>query len=116
MSLTVAPGAGFLDRAADPQQLPAWLTAADIEVFATGLRTNGLRGPFSWYRNIDRNWALLAPFQGAKVTAPALFIAGARDSVIASPIGRGAVDTLHVSVPNLRTKVVLPGAGHWIQQ
>jgi len=36
--------------------------------------------------------------------------------VIASPLGRRALDTLHVSVPNLRTKVILPGAGHWIQQ
>ena len=80
------------------------------------LRTNGLRGPFSWYRNIDRNWALLAPFQGAKVTPPALFVAGARDAVIASPMGRGALDALQQSVPNLREKLLIPAAGHWIQQ
>jgi pimeloyl-ACP methyl ester carboxylesterase len=115
-ALMVAPGRGFLGGAPDPKSLPPWLSEADIAVYAAAFRNSGFRGPFSWYRNIDRNWALLAPFQGAKVTPPALFIAGARDSVIASPIGRGALDTLHVSVPNLRTKVVLPGAGHWIQQ
>ena len=116
MSMTVAPGAGFLDRAEDPQQLPSWLSAQDIEVYAAGLRTHGLRGPFSWYRNIDRNWALLAPFQGAKVLPPALFIAGARDAVIASPMGRGALESLQQGVPNLRDRVLIPGAGHWIQQ
>ena len=31
-------------------------------------------------------------------------------------MGRGALDKLEESVPNLRDKVLLPGAGHWIQQ
>ena len=77
---------------------------------------DGLRGPFNWYRNIDRNWALLAPFQGAKITPPALFIAGERDAVIATPMGRAALDKMEESVPNLRGKVLVQGAGHWIQQ
>ena len=116
VSLMVPPGSGFLDRAANPATLPAWLSEADIEVFATAFRKNGLRGPFNWYRNIDRNWALLAPFQGALVRPPALFIAGTRDGVIASPMGRKALETLAESVPNLRDKVLIPGGGHWIQQ
>jgi pimeloyl-ACP methyl ester carboxylesterase len=116
MSLNVPAGAGFLDRAIDPPTLPAWLSEADIEVFAAAFRKNGLRGPFNWYRNIDRNWALLAPFQGAKVRPPALFIAGTRDAVIASPMGRKALETLAENVPNLRETVLIPGAGHWIQQ
>jgi len=116
MSLMVPPGAGFLDGSSDPATLPPWLSDADIDVYAASFRKNGMRGPFSWYRNIDRNWALLAPFQGARVTPPALFIAGARDGVIATPMGRAALDNLAQSVPNLRDKVIVPGAGHWIQQ
>ena len=116
MSLMVPPGGGFLDRSPDPVTLPPWLSDADVEVYAAAFRKNGFRGPFSWYRNIDRNWALLAPFQGAKVTPPALFIAGTRDAVIASPMGRAALDKLEEGVPNLRDKVLVPGAGHWIQQ
>ena len=85
-------------------------------MYAAAFRKNGLRGPFNWYRNIDRNWALLAPFQGAKVMPPALFIAGDRDGVITTAMGRRALDTLAASVPNLREKVLIPGAGHWIQQ
>lgn len=116
MSLTVPPGAGFLDRAADPDTLPPWLSEQDVDVFAAAFRRNGMRGPFNWYRNIDRNWALLAPFQGARVMPPALFIAGTRDAVIDSPMGRGALDRLAAGVPNLRAKVMIDGAGHWIQQ
>jgi pimeloyl-ACP methyl ester carboxylesterase len=115
-SLMVPAGSGFLDRTVDPTELPAWLSPADIAVYASAFRRNGMRGPFNWYRNIDRNWALLAPFQGAKVTPPALFIAGTRDAVIASPMGRGALDNLAASVPNLREQVLIAGAGHWIQQ
>lgn len=116
MGLNVPLGEGFLDRASDPAVLHAWLSDADVEVFAAAFRRNGMRGPFNWYRNIDRNWALLAPFQGANVQPPALFIAGTRDGVIASPIGRNALDTLAGSVPRLRDKVLIEGAGHWIQQ
>jgi pimeloyl-ACP methyl ester carboxylesterase len=116
MSLSLEPGAGFLDRSIDPAELPAWLDEADVETYAASFRKNGLRGPFNWYRNIDRNWALLAPFQGAQVTPPALFIAGTRDAVIVSPLGRAALDALEKSVPRLRQMVMIPGAGHWIQQ
>jgi len=115
-SLNVPAGGGFLDRLIDPPELPAWLSEDDIRVYAASFRKNGLRGPFNWYRNIDRNWALLAPFQGAKVTPPALFVAGTLDGVIASPMGRAALETLAASVPNLRETVLIPGGGHWIQQ
>ena len=115
-SLRVPRDAGFLDRLVDPPKLPAWLKAADIAEYAASFRKTGLRGAFSWYRNIDRNWTLTAPFQGAKVSVPALFIAGTRDAVIASPMGKGALETLADHVPKLREKVLITGAGHWIQQ
>jgi pimeloyl-ACP methyl ester carboxylesterase len=115
-ALMVDPARGFLGGAPDPATLPQWLSEADIEVYAAAFRKSGFRGPFSWYRNIDRNWALLAPFQGAKISPSALFIAGTRDSVIASPMGRDALESLDVNAPNLRGKLLIPGAGHWIQQ
>jgi pimeloyl-ACP methyl ester carboxylesterase len=116
LSLKVPPGQGFLDGSDDPAELPAWLSEADVEIYAAAFRRSGLRGPFNWYRNIDRNWALTAPFQGAKVLPPALFIAGTRDGVIASAMGRKHLEQLGDSVPNLRDKVLIEGGGHWIQQ
>jgi pimeloyl-ACP methyl ester carboxylesterase len=116
LSLNVPPGKGFLEGSVEPAELPAWLSEADVEVFAAAFRKSGLRGAFNWYRNLDRNWALMAPFQGAKVQPPALFIAGTRDGVIASPMGRKHLEQLGDSVPKLRDKVLIEGAGHWIQQ
>ena len=114
--LSVPPGRGFLDQALEPAALPQWLTEADIGEFAAGFRENGFRGPFNWYRNFERNWKVTAPFQGARVTRPALFIAGERDEVITSVIGARSVPMLGKSVPELRETVLIPGAGHWIQQ
>lgn len=117
LGLMVAPGCGFLDGREDPgARLPAWLSAADIEVYAQAFRRSGFRGGFNWYRNLDRNWVLTAPFQGAKIRPPALFVAGTRDGVIASKMGRKHLDQMGNEVPLLRDKVLIDGGGHWIQQ
>jgi pimeloyl-ACP methyl ester carboxylesterase len=65
-------------------------------------------------RNIDRSWELTRFLCGAKVNQPALFAAGEVDPVIT--IYRNAFDALDTTMPNLRKKALLPGAGHWIQQ
>jgi pimeloyl-ACP methyl ester carboxylesterase len=116
LGLTVPPGRGFLDGCEDPAELPAWLSAADVDVYVAAFRRSGLRGAFNWYRNLDRNWALTAPFQGAKIQPPALFVAGTRDGVIASAMGRLQLEQMDSSVPALRAKVLIEGGGHWIQQ
>lgn len=116
LGLTVPPGRGFLDGCEDPAELPAWLSEADVEVYVEAFRKSGMRGAFNWYRNLDRNWALTAPFQGAKVRPPALFVAGTRDGVIASAMGRAHLEQMDASLPNLRAKVMIDGGGHWIQQ
>jgi pimeloyl-ACP methyl ester carboxylesterase len=116
IGLMVAPGTGFLDACPDPAVLPAWLSAADIEVYAAGFRKSGFRGGFNWYRNLDRNWVLTAPLQGAKIMPPALFVAGTRDGVVATRMGRKHVEQMDANVPNLRAKVLIEGGGHWIQQ
>lgn len=113
--LLVPEGKGFLGRVVTPPALPAWLREADIAVFANEYRRTGFRGGLNWYRNIDRNWELTAPWQGALIQQPALFIAGSRDPVIAGPRGAQAVEQLKQFVPNVSTKIV-DGAGHWIQQ
>jgi len=107
---------GFLTRSIDPPTLPAWLTEADIDFYAGEFARTGFRGGLNWYRNIDRNWELLAPFAGAKVTAPALYIAGDRDVVVRFPGAPELIANLTKFVPNLRKTIMLPGCGHWTQQ
>jgi pimeloyl-ACP methyl ester carboxylesterase len=107
---------GFLSRSVEPSSLPAWLTEADIEFFADEFTRTGFRGGLNWYRNIDRNWELLAPFTGARVTVPALYVAGDRDLVVAFRGMDQGIANLSQFVPHLRQTVMLPGCGHWTQQ
>jgi len=115
MSLYVDRTKGFLGAACDVP-LPPWLTEADIAVFADEYGRTGFRGGLNWYRNIDRNWELTAPWHGAVITQPALFIAGTNDAVITGSMGQRALEELDSVVPSLRAKILLDGAGHWIQQ
>ena len=103
-------------RQAAQADLPGWLTQADIDFYAGEFARTGFRGGLNWYRNIDRNWEMLAPFAGAKVTVPALYVAGDRDLVLAFPGATELVAGLKAFVPNLRETVILPGCGHWTQQ
>jgi len=116
MSFYVDRAKGFLGPSLDPNPLPRWLTEADIDVFAGEFARTGFRGGLNWYRNIDRNWELTAPWQDALITQPALFIAGTRDAVITGSLGQRALEDLDNIVPNLKQKILLDGAGHWIQQ
>ncbi|MBV8835403.1 MAG: alpha/beta hydrolase [Alphaproteobacteria bacterium] len=116
MSLYVDRQKGFLGAPQADLPLPPWLSEADIEVFAQAYGRAGFRGGLNWYRNIDRNWALTAPWHDAKIMQPALFIAGTNDAVITGSIGERALDEMGDVVPNLQGKLLLDGAGHWIQQ
>src|SRR3954452_24928669 len=101
---------------ANPKDLPAWLTEPDIAFYTGGFTHTGFRGGLNWYRNIDRNWELLAPFAGAKVAVPAMYIAGDRDLVVAFSGMEQTLANLKNSVPLLRKQIMLPGCGHWTQQ
>ncbi len=85
-------------------------------VFTEAYRKSGFRGGLNWYRNIDRNWDLTAPWQDARIHQPSLFIAGSRDSVITGLIGAKRVNELERILPRLKQKLIIDGAGHWIQQ
>jgi pimeloyl-ACP methyl ester carboxylesterase len=100
----------------NPDTLPAWLSEADVDFYTAEFARTGFRGGLNWYRNIDRNWELLAPFAGAKVTVPALYIAGDRDPVVAFPGMDRLIPNLASFVPELRRTIMLPGCGHWTQQ
>jgi epoxide hydrolase A/B len=93
-----------------------WLTEADLDFYVREFERTGFRGGLNWYRNIDKNWELLAPFDGAKITVPALYMAGDRDPALAFPGMDRAIANLANTVPQLRGKVILPGCGHWAQQ
>ncbi len=112
----VPRAAGMLALLPDPPALPPWISEADVDAYAADFAATGFRGGLNWYRNIDRNWALLAPFAGLKVRCPALYIAGERDLVVNFRGAREAIAAMPALVPDLRGSILLPGCGHWTQQ
>jgi pimeloyl-ACP methyl ester carboxylesterase len=107
---------GFLTGMVNPASLPPWLTEADVDFYAAEFMRTGFRGGLNWYRNFDRNWELLAPYAGARVTVPALYVGGERDLVVAFRGMDKLIHTLSKFVPQLRGTIMLPGCGHWTQQ
>jgi pimeloyl-ACP methyl ester carboxylesterase len=107
---------GWLSAFKMPASLPAWLTQQDIDFYVEQFTRSGFRGALNWYRNIDRNWALLAPWAGARVSVPALYMVGNRDLVFRFRGMDQLVPNLRQHVPNLRETIILEGCGHWTQQ
>ena len=112
----VSRAGGFLSRMIEPTALPGWLNEADVDFYAGEFAHSGFRGGLNWYRNIDRNWELLAPWTGARVTVPALYVAGDRDPVLGFRGMDQLIPSLSRFVPQLRRTIMLPGCGHWTQQ
>jgi pimeloyl-ACP methyl ester carboxylesterase len=98
----------------DPPSLPAWVTESDIDVYVREYARSGFHGPLAWWRNIDRGWELMAPFAGAAVTVPALYMAGDRDFV--ATVFSQDIAKQSALVPKLRPPIMLLGCGHWTQQ
>jgi pimeloyl-ACP methyl ester carboxylesterase len=112
----VARAGGFLTRMPDPDTLPPWLSATDVDFYVRQFEHSGFRGGLNWYRNIDRNWELMAPYAGAAVSVPALYMAGDLDLVVSFPRMKEVIADLARYIPQLRGTIMLPGCGHWTQQ
>lgn len=112
----VPPGGGLLDTTFDTVMPLPWLSEADLAEYVKDFSASGFRGGFNWYRNLHRNWELMAPFANAPIRQPSLFVAGSRDGVLRIPGMRGAVDNLQQVLPGLRKTALIDGAGHWVQQ
>jgi pimeloyl-ACP methyl ester carboxylesterase len=116
MSQFLQTGFGFLGDRGIQRSLPPWITEDDVAHFADAYRASGFRGGLNWYRNIDRNWDLTAAWQGAQIRQPSIFIAGSQDEVVTGVIGGKRIKDMHKVLPDLRQKLIIEGAGHWIQQ
>ncbi|MEU6895311.1 alpha/beta hydrolase [Streptomyces sp. NPDC046557] len=114
--VVVPEGGGFLDLYPADAELPEWLTEDDLTVYAREFTETGFTGGLNWYRNLGANWELTAPLNRAKVTVPALYIAGDHDFVIRGLDHERLDSELRRAVPELRETRLLPGCGHWTQQ
>jgi pimeloyl-ACP methyl ester carboxylesterase len=105
-------GPGFLSGRRGPDALPAWLTAEDIDYFASEFGRTGFTGALNWYRNMERNWEATPELTDARVEVPTLFITGERD-----PVRQLLPESsMEGWLSDPRGTVVIPGAGHWTEQ
>jgi pimeloyl-ACP methyl ester carboxylesterase len=95
----------------------AWLPDADLAVYTAEFARTGFQGSLNWYRCIidPAQMSELQLFDGAGVTVPACYIAGAADwGIYQSP---GAFERMQREVCTRMSGVhLLQGAGHWVQQ
>ena len=110
------PDAKFLDGMLDPGSLPAWLTEEDLRYYVEQFENSGFRGPLNRYRNQQRDFELLPELSERKIEQPALYIVGERDPVLRFMPGVNLMDLMDKWYTDLREKVLIPGAGHWVQQ
>jgi pimeloyl-ACP methyl ester carboxylesterase len=109
----LAPGLeGFIDRLPEPDRLPDWLTADDLDHYVAEFSRTGFTGALNWYRNYERNWDITAHPVAETISAPSLFIGGTDDPVLAFT----KTDRAREVVIGPYRQVMLDGAGHWIQQ
>src|SRR6478672_11794012 len=93
-------------------QAPDWLGEDELAVYVDAFERTGFTGGLNWYRNIDRNWELSESVTDRHVVQPAFFLTGELDPVrqfMPAAAMQGWVD-------DLRAEIVVPGAGHWVQQ
>ena len=82
------------------------MSDGELAVFVAAFESSGFTGSINWYRNMDRNWHLLADVEPV-IQQPTLMISGVHDPVPKS-------QSLKDFVPNVEE--VDLHCGHWIQQ
>ncbi len=82
------------------------MSDSELAVFVSAFETSGFTGSINWYRNLDRNWHLLADVNPI-IQQPTLMIYGDRDAI-------PKFEKLPEFVTN--AEVVSLDCGHWIQQ
>ena len=108
--------AKLLDGMADPRPFPAWMSEAELKVYADAFQAGGFRGPLNRYRAQEIDFVDLADYAGKPVTRPSFFIAGERDPVRRFIPGLDLYQIAGAACSDFRGSVIVPRVGHWVQQ
>jgi pimeloyl-ACP methyl ester carboxylesterase len=109
-----SPSEEIMETLPKPSRLPSWLSEQELAAFVREFSRTGFTGGLNWYRNMDRDRDLLGFLAKSNIRQPAIFIAGSEDVVVT--MYRPAFDSMEQTVPNLSAKILVPSAGHWVQQ
>jgi pimeloyl-ACP methyl ester carboxylesterase len=103
---------GLIERIPEPDGLPSWISADELDHYVAEFSRTGFTGGLNWYRNMDRNWEIQGNLTSAAITVPAMFIAGTDDLVL----GFIRPDRAKEVITGPYREVLIEGAGHWLQQ
>ncbi|VAI27531.1 unnamed protein product [Triticum turgidum subsp. durum] len=103
----------FFDVSSSP--LP-WMTEEELGQYAEKFQKSGFTGPLNYYRNMDTNWRLTAPWHAAKITVPAKFIGGEKDIGVESFGVKRYIESggFKSNVPDLEVSII--EGHHFLQQ
>jgi pimeloyl-ACP methyl ester carboxylesterase len=105
-------GPNWAQQADATPRRPEWMSEGELGVYVEAFSRTGFTGGLNWYRNIDRNWELTEPYAQRRIEAPAMFLTGELDRVRRFM----PAEAMQGWVTDLRADIVVPGAGHWVQQ
>ncbi|KAF7146081.1 hypothetical protein RHSIM_Rhsim04G0225200 [Rhododendron simsii] len=116
--LFLPKGKGFGDSPDAPIPLPSWLSEEDLDYYTSKYEQSGFTGGLNYYRALDLDWELTAPWTGAQVKVPVKFLVGELDLTYNS---YGTKDYIHKGgfkkdVPFLQGVVVMNGVAHFIHE
>ncbi|XP_047269315.1 epoxide hydrolase A [Capsicum annuum] len=116
--LRVPKEKGFGGSPHTPIKLPSWLSEEDLEYYTNKFRQTGFTGGLNYYRAMDLNWELTAPWTGVQIQVPVKFIVGDVDLTYNTP---GVKEYIHKGgfrkmVPFLQEVVIMEGVAHFINQ
>jgi pimeloyl-ACP methyl ester carboxylesterase len=103
---------GLIERIPEPDGLPSWISADELDHYVAEFSRTGFTGGLNWYRNMDRNWEIQGNLTSAAITVPAMFIGGTDDLVL----GFMRPDRAKEVITGPYREVLIEGAGHWLQQ
>jgi pimeloyl-ACP methyl ester carboxylesterase len=115
-TLIVPDGKHFSDLFPAPSKAPVWLGEELLDEYIETYERTGFRGAVNFYRNIDRNWYLSAPWATDQVSVPAAYVVGTKDVAYGLFHDTGVIAGMSKTVPQLLDSRVLEGVGHWIGQ
>ncbi|KAL6500305.1 hypothetical protein OROHE_025671 [Orobanche hederae] len=116
--LQVSKEVGFGGSSQKPITMPSWLSEEDVEYYASKFNQKGFTGGLNYYRAMDLNWELMAPWTGVQIKVPVKFIVGDVDLTYNTP---GVKEYIHGGgfkkhVPFLQELVIMEGVAHFLNE
>ncbi|XP_058084067.1 uncharacterized protein LOC131231778 isoform X2 [Magnolia sinica] len=114
----IVPKDGFVAWPDKELNLPSWISEADVRYYAEKFNKTGFTGGLNYYRALNLNWELTAPWDGFQVQVPTKFIVGDLDLTYHT---LGAKEYIHSDefkkdVPFLEDVIVMEGVAHFINE